>query len=339
MTVYNDISPRTEAFASMDFLTAGLPYLCLELVADALMIPRNKSKAITLRKFNSLGLATTPMVEGVTPAATEYTVTDVTFTLDQYGAYVYITDVVQNTHEDPVLMQLSMRLGEQAAETIETVRFGVAKAGTNVQYAGGVTSRAAVAGTITRATQRTILAGLKTARAKKITNTLRSTPSYGTQSINASFLAIAHPNMEPDIRDMTGFKAVEDYGQMTPFASEIGACEDVRYLISDIIEPWEDAGAAYTGAYKSTGAVQNDVYPILYFAREAFATVALRTYPFKNSNGKTEYVKPVEILISNPKPSESDALAQRGTAGWKTYSTAGIQNDLWMCRAEVCATA
>jgi N4-gp56 family major capsid protein len=338
LTTYNDINPRTEAFASVDFLTAGLPYLCLELVADALLIPKNKSKAISLRKFNSLPLADTPMAEGVTPPATEYTVTDVTFTLDQYGAWVPITDVIMDTHEDPVLQQLSMRLGEQCAETIEKLRYGAAKAGTNVIYANG-TSRTTLAGTINRAMQRRIVAALKTARAKKITSTVRATPNYGTQAINAGFIAIAHPNMESDIRDLTGFKSVEDYGQMTPFSSEIGACEEVRYLLTDTFSPWEDAGAAYTGAYKSTGGANNDVYPIIYFAREAFATVALKTYSFKNSNGKTEYVKPIDLIIRNPKPQDGDELAQRGSAGWKTYHVSGIQNDLWMCRFEGCATA
>lgn len=338
MTTSNDIGYRTEAFASMDFLAAGIPYFCLELVANPVMIPKNKSKAITMRRYNSLELADTPMTEGVTPAATEYDVTDITMTLAQYGAWVPITDVIQDTHEDPVLQQLMPRLGEQAAETIEKLRYGVFKAGTSVMYANG-TSRATLAGVLTRAMQRRIVSALKTARAKKITSMLRSTPNYGTQAVNAAFIAIAHPNLEADIRDMTGFKAVEDYGQITPFAAEIGACEEVRYLLTDTCEAWEDAGAAYDGTYKSTGEANNDVYPILYFGRDAVATMALRTYPFKNSNGKTEYVKPVDILVSNPKAQDGDELAQRGSAGWKTWHASGIQNDLWMCRAEVCATA
>lgn len=336
MTTYNDISPRTEAFASKNFLEVGLPYYCFEIVANALQVPKNNSKTITMRKFDPLAILTTPAVEGVTPPATEYGVTDVPFTLDQWIAWVLITDVILDTHEDPVLQQVSDRLGEQCAESMEVMRFGKYKAGTNVTYANG-TTRDALAGTITRTKQRQIVAALKSARAKKISRTIRSTASYGTQAVNAAFFAIAHPNMEPAIRDMDGFKAVEDYGQITPFLSEVGACEECRYLITDIAVPWEDAGAAPNGTYKSTRGVGNDVYPILYFGRDAVATVALRTYPFKNSNGKTEYVKPVDLIVRNPKPDSQDPAAQRGSVAYKTYNTAGIQNDLWMMRFEGCA--
>ena len=44
------------------------------------------------------------------------TVTDVSITLTQYGGLITISDVVQDTHEDPVLNESVTLLGEQAAQ-------------------------------------------------------------------------------------------------------------------------------------------------------------------------------------------------------------------------------
>lgn len=45
---------------------------------------------------------------------------------------VEITDIVADTHEDPIIKEGTVILGEQAARTVETIRWNVVKAGTNV---------------------------------------------------------------------------------------------------------------------------------------------------------------------------------------------------------------
>ena len=44
-------------------------------------------------------------------------------------------------------------------------------------------------------------------------------------------------------------------------------------------------------------------------------------------------------MVVNPKPSDSDPLAQRGHVSWKAYENAVILNDFWMARLESAATA
>jgi N4-gp56 family major capsid protein len=80
-------------------------------------------------------VAVTPLVEGVTPAGNSISNQDYSVTLSQYGDYVTITDVILDTHTDSVLQETTDILGEQAALTVETLRFNVLKAGTNVFYA------------------------------------------------------------------------------------------------------------------------------------------------------------------------------------------------------------
>ena len=119
---------------------------------------------------------------------------------------------------------------------------------------------------------------------------------------------------------------VEKYGTLTPYENELGKCEDVRYLSSTIFEPWADAGGA-KGTMLSTSGTSADVYPVLYLARDAYGIVALKG------------MWAITPMVVNPKPSDSDPLAQRGHCGWKAMQTAVILNDLWMIRGEVGATA
>lgn len=324
-TTYGDITPRTAAFAIAKLLSRAMPHLVLEKFGQTYPLPERKTKIAKFRRYNKLALATTPLTEGVTPTGTVLTVTDVTATLQQYGDFVTITDVIQDTHEDPVLQQAQEVLAQQAAETVETIRYNILKAGTNVFYANGA-NRAAVNTPITLAHQRRVTRSLKAQNAKHITSIVRSTPSYETQNVEASYVAVCHSDVENDIRGMTGFINTKDYGQISPWENEIGAVEDVRYLRSTLFVPFADAGGLDGNVVLSTTGTNADVYPVLYFAQEAYGIVPLKG------------LKAITPMVVNPQPSKSDPLGQRGHVSWKTMQTAVILNDAWMARLEVAAS-
>lgn len=323
-TAYGDISPRTAAHAAVDMLNRGLPYLILEKFGQARILPDNKSKVITFRRYNSLDTTPSALTEGVTPEAKQLTATDVSATLSQYGDRVTITDVVIDTHEDPVLREATDVLGEQAAEMIETVRFNTLKAGTNVFFANG-SERSDVNTALSLNLQRKITRALKRQNARKVTRIVQSTPNYETRPVAPAYVGLCHPDIENDVRNMEGFVPVEAYGQLTPYESEVGKVEDVRYISSTIFEPWADAGGAKGAMLSSTG-VSADVYPVVYLGRDAYGIVALKG------------INAITPMVVNPKPSDSDPLAQRGHVGWKAMQAAVILNDAWMIRAEVAAT-
>jgi N4-gp56 family major capsid protein len=261
----------------------------------------------------------------VTPGATLLTNTDITATLVQYGDRVIVSDVIQDTHEDPVLQEAIELLGEQAAQMIEKVRYGIIKAGTNVLYANG-SQRTDVNTTLTLALQRRAVRALKRQNARFITTVVKSTPAFGTESVAPGFVALVHPDCANDVRSLTGFVPTEKYGQMTPWENELGKCEDVRYVESTIFEPFADAGGA-KGAMLSTTGVNADVYPVLFLGRDAYGIVALKG------------AFAITPMVVNAKPSDSDPMAQRNHASWKAMQTAVILNDAWMLRVECSATA
>ena len=322
---YGDISPRTAAYAEKELLKRGLPYLVLEKFGQAKSLPSNSTKVEKFRRYNALSNTPTALTEGVTPAGQTLTVTDVTATLVQYGGLVQISDVILDTHEDNTLNESVVLLGEQAAQMIEKMRFGVIKAGTNVLYGNG-SARVAVNTAITTAMQRKAVRALKRQNARPITTIVRSTPSFGTENVAPGFVGLCHPDLEGDIRLMTGFTPAEKYGSITPWENELGKVDDVRYVTSSIFEPWADAGGA-KGTMLSVTGTSADVYPVLYLGRDAYGLIAL----------KGQYA--LTPMVVNPKPSDSDPLAQRGSVSWKAYQTCVILNDLFMARLEVSATA
>ena len=322
---FGDISPRTAAFAAKDLLTRGLPYLVLEKFGQAKTLPSNSSKTIKFRRYTALASTPTALTEGVTPAGTPLTYTDVTANLVQYGNLIQISDVVQDTHEDPVLKEATDLLGEQAAQMVEKMRFGVIKAGTNVLFANGAV-RTAVNTVVTLQLQRRATRALKRQNARLITKVIRSTVAYGTENVAPGYVALIHPDCESDVRNMAGFTAAEKYGAITPWENELGKVEDVRYVTSTIFEPFTNAGGA-AGTMLSTSGTLADVYPILYLGADAYGIVALKG------------AFAITPMVVNCKPSDSDPLAQRGSVGWKTMQTAVILNDSWLLRAEVAATA
>jgi N4-gp56 family major capsid protein len=351
ITSYGDISPAVAAYSVVRMLKRAIPYLQIERFGQTYPLPTNSTQTAKFRRYYMKGttgaagpdtggtngaapafsvpLATTPLVEGVTPSGSMLDNQDYTVTLAQYGDFVTITDVIEDTHTDPVLSQATEILGEQAAQTVETLRFNVLKAGTNVWYANKVAGRVNVATVITLTDQRRVTTGLNRQNAKKITTVVSSNPDFNTKSVEASYMAICHPDLETDLRNMTGFVPVASYGPHTsPFEGEIGSVEQVRYLTSTIFVPWADAATSGAlGSLRSTSGTYADVYPVLYFGRDAFGMV-----PLKGKSSMTP-------MVVNPKPAPGDPLAQRGTVGWKLWTATVILQDAFMARLEVGASA
>ena len=352
ITGYGDISPAVAAYSVVRMLDRAMPLLHLEKFGQTYPLPTNSTQTAKFRRYYlqgaagaagpdngagtngagtafSIPVATTPLTEGVTPSGSMMANTDYTVQLAQYGDFITITDQVFDTHTDPVLAQATDILGEQAAVTFETIRFNVLKAGTNVWYQGNVAGRVNISGAITLADQRRVTTGLNRQNAKKITSVVASTSAFNTTSVEAAYMAVVHPDLDSDIRNMVGFVPVAKYGPHTsPFEGEIGSVEQVRYLASTIMAPWANAATSGTlGALRSTGGTYADVYPVLIFGRDAYGIV-----PLKGKSAMTP-------MVVSPKPAAGDPLAQRGTVGWKAWTGVVILQDAFMGRLEVGATA
>ncbi|MEM9049872.1 MAG: N4-gp56 family major capsid protein [Pseudomonadota bacterium] len=320
------ISQRTNVYAERQMLRYAMATLVLEKTAKNCRMPKNKSDTVKFRRPVPFKAVTSPLVEGVTPTVTTFEYEDVTAVLRQYGEVASITDKVEDLHEDPVLNDMVEQLGENVGRTKEALDYGVVRAGTNVFFANGVL-RSDVNTTITTDRQRAVIRALRAQKAKKFTKMLDGSPKFQTKPIENSYIAIGHTDLEADIRNMVNFTPTAEYGSMTPLCNEeIGAVEDVRYILSPDLEPFQGEGSTTLNGMLNNG-TNVDVYPLMYFGQESWGTVALRDQGAITPS-----------IIPPGQRTKDDPLGQRGVAGWKTYHAAVILNQLWMARAEVGAS-
>jgi len=324
---YGDITPRTAAYAATRMLTRAFPALCMAKFGQMQSVPKGKSKTVTWRRYNKIAVATAALTEGVTPSATSITNTDVSKTLAQYGDRAQITDVILDTHEDPILSEFSDILGEAAGETKETLVYNAIKGGTQKVWANGVAARNLVVTAMSANDVRNGIRQLKRQNAVPITSMLGASTGVGTLPIPPCYVCFIHPDIERDLQAITGYIRVQNYGTWKPLGdNEVGSFENVRFLSSTLCAAEPNAGGA-KGLMISTGGVSADVYLSLMVAKDAYATVAL---------AGAESITP---MVVNPKPSDSDPLGQRGHIAYKFYHAAAILNDAFMTRLETAATA
>jgi N4-gp56 family major capsid protein len=328
-TKYGDISQRTAAYVEAKMLEHAEPIIVLEKFADAKPLPKNTADNVKFRRPIPYAVSTTQIVEGVTPVPKQMQYEDVAVTLGQYGDVVEISDKVFDLNEDPVLNDAAMLAGEQAAETKELIMWGALKGGTNVAYSGTGTpaSRGDVNDTITLNLQRNAIRSLKQQRSRPITKMISPSPKFATEAVSPGWIAFCHSDVEQDLRDMDGFTPVERYGTFQPVHDlEIGKVENVRYILSPVLEAFAGAGSATANGMVTTGS-NVDVYPIVIVSKNSYATV-----PLKGAGSMSPRV------VNPDSIDKSDILGQRGYVGWKMYFAALILNDAWVQRLEVGVT-
>ena len=326
ITNYGAISQRTAAFAVVDMLDHAQAVFVLSQFGLTKELPPNTADTMKFRRPIPFSVATTPLTEGVTPSSQAMQYEDVTVNMQQYGAWTQITDKIQDLAEDPVLKDATMLCGEQAGETKEMLLWATVKAGTSVAYANG-TARNQVNTTITLSLIQGATRFLNAQRAKKNTTMLSASPNYRTKAIEGGFIGVCHTDCDSDIRKISGFFPVADYGSRQPLCpEELGSIETVRFVTSPLLTPWADAGGA-KGLMKSTTGTNADVYPIIIFGKNAYAHVPLK--------GKSAIVPKV---VNPDNIDKTDPLGQWGFVSWKMWDASTILNQLWMIRLEVAVT-
>lgn len=327
---YGDISPRVGIYVVANFLVHAQPTLILERFAMTMAVPKNKSQTIKWRRPIPYAISTEQLVEGVTPAPQGISYEDVTGVLAQYGAWIGLTDVLMDTHEDDQLKTMTMLAGEQAALTKERILWNMMVGGTNVIYSGDATSRGTVEAPIDLDTLRLVQRTLKVAMAKPITRMIDASERIATQPVAPAYVGVGHTNLEQDFRAITGFVPREQYSNTTKLLSEfeIGKVEDLRIILSPHLTYFPSAGAASTGVLTTNG-TNADVYPLVFFGQDAFAAT-----PLKGMDS-------ARVVVKNPQMGTSyeDPLGQRGFVAWKMWYSATRLNEAWIVRVETAASA
>lgn len=318
-TTRSQISRENTEFYDRTLLYRAVAYFVHTKFGQVRDIPRNGgTNRVKFRRYGNLTAATTALTEGVTPAGSSLSVTDITADVSQYGDYITITDVVDYESKDPVLIEAAEILGDQMGDTLDQLTRDVLAAGTVVTYIGdttrgGITTTDLITATEVRKAVRT----LKTAKARRITRMINSSTGIATEPVAASYIGIVHPSTTYDLQDETGWVPVEKYASTTAvMENEVGKLHEVRFI--------ETTNAkVFTGG----GFGSIDVYATLILGMDAYGLTRIAGEAVRN------IVKPLGSSGT------ADPLEQRATSGWKATFVAKILNDNFMVRLEHAVSA
>jgi N4-gp56 family major capsid protein len=326
-TTLSQVVPGVQAFYDRNLLRRAQPNDVHGRFGQKRPIASRNGNQIKFRRYSQLVPQTTPLTEGVTPSGSQLSVTDIVSTLAQYGDYITLTDMVSMTNQDAVVTEATDVLGDQAGTTIDQIRRDVLVAGTNAAYASGAANRSSVINKITGPDLDKAIRFLKGQNAKFMKEGLSSSDHVGTGAIRKAFVCLVHPDVEYDLEQIAGFRAVSDYGsQEGVMEDEIGAYKNIRFVTSTNCKVFPNATGTLTAGFKSTSST-NDVYASLIIAADAYGVSPLA------GQAMNTYVKALGSAGT------ADPLEQRSTVGWKATTTTTILNQTWMIRLESLASA
>lgn len=313
-TTRAQISRENTEFYDRTLLLRAVAYFVHTKFAQVRDIPRNGgTNTIKFRRYGNLSAATTALTEGVTPAGSSLSVTDITATVAQYGDFITISDVIDYESKDPVLVEAAEILGDQAGDTLDQLTRDVLAAGTVVTYVGQSTRSAITATNLITATEvRKATRTLKNAKARRITRMINSSTGVATEPVAAAYIGICHPNTTYDLQDETGWVPVEKYANTVALMeNEVGKIGEVRFIETTNAKVFSGAG--------SNGL---DVYATIIMGTDAYGITRISGEAMKN------IIKPLGSAGT------ADPLEQRATSGWKATFVAKILNDSFMVRLE-----
>lgn len=284
------------------------------------------ANANTINRW-SVTAAAHEVQEGVTPPAESLSYRDVTFRMKQYACLYSYTDKAADLHEDDIPQDQKEQTAERMPLVREMIRYGVMKASSTVQYAGGL-SRSTVSSTITYNSLSLMSRTLKANHGKMKTKILAAGPAFDTSAVEAAYIVFVHTDAEHDIRRLEDFTPIAKYANRQPISEfEFGSCNNYRFITSPELAPYLGAGAAVgTTGLLSAGGANVDVYPFIVCAEECVNDVAL------NLNFEVTH-------IPAKQKTKEDPFGQRGYVGAMFWSAAVVTNPGWIGVIEAGVTA
>jgi len=328
-----DIGYRSTGLVKKRLLRRGNYKLVAGKFGQAFTQPKKTTLTGKWRRYDNFPTAEAPLSEGITPAGRKLAKTDVTSTLQQYGDWAELTDIVFDTHEDDVPAETVDLCGDQMGETVEVVTIATLKSGSNAFYANNAGSRSVVNSPCLAGDFKRIERSLAKNKATMISSMIGASQKISTEPVDPAYICMSHTDIKADIEAMDGFIPCKNYADSTKkvHPSEVGSLGVFRFCLTPLFEAWQAAGTAGT-TYLSSGdipssSVEADVYPMIITGKDAYGVVRLQGL---------DAVKPAVV---RPKPVVGDELGQRGFVSWKIYYTSVILNSSWLARYEVAATA
>lgn len=227
----NTLSPTMKTFYDTELLENARSELIFAQFGKKQPLPANKGRTVEWRKMNTLPIANA-LQEGVVPTGEKLGMTTLTASLEQYGMFVAITDLLDVHAVDNILLGATEELGASAGETKDALIRNVLMTGTNIMYGGLAENVGAIPADET---------GYLTPNMVNIAAT--TLKKNKAPRINGKYVAVVHPSAAHDLRSSSEWIEAHKYAATTEiFNGEIGELHGVRFVESTNAPVYESGG-------------------------------------------------------------------------------------------------
>ena len=301
-TLTEGLSAEMKTFYDMTLIDEAAPALVHDQFGQKRPIPKNGGKVIEFRKFAPLTKALTPLTEGVTPEGKSLDVTTITAEVSQYGDFITMSDMLELTAIDNVVVEALKLLGRQGGAPLDTVVRNILHTGTNVMYCPKI----AEDGSETAVTSRATLDNTCRLTVKQVQKAVAKLRAQNAPPISGKYVAIIHPYAAYDLmRDKEWIDAHKYAQPENMYEGEIGEIAGVRFVQTTEAKIYEGG-----------------IFGTLIFGEGAYGNTEI-------AGGGME-----TIVKQKGSAGTADPLDQRSSVGWKGQKTAEILVEQYMVRVE-----
>lgn len=230
-------------------------------------LPANHGKTVEWRKWNTFAKAD-KLTEGVIPTGQKFGMSSKTGTINQYGTYAAISDVLEMRAYDDVIMGATEEMGASMAETQETLIRDAILTNTNVMYCDNVTLATGAVGTTPESCAE--MEASATARSMLTATMVNKAVTYMKKNrvprINGKYYAVIHPSVAFDLRESEGWLDPRKYSDPENlYNGEIGELHGCRFI--------EDTFAPVLGGSTYQNKATTKTYATYFFGKDSFGII------------------------------------------------------------------
>ena len=304
LTTTSGISPSMQSYYDRKMLEHAKTQFVFANYAQTRSIPKNNGKTVQFRRWTlfTADPDTQALTEGTTPAAQNLSMSAITATVKQYGAYVEVSDLLDLTAVDNIIHDSSELLGEQLGNVLDMIVRDAMSATTNIQYADGKTSDNDItaAQKLTVGEIRKAVRTLKKAKARKFTR----------KGGKPHYICIVDPDAVYDLQSDSLWQDVSKYSNAEQiYDGELGKMFGVVFI--------ETTNAKIV---ENTATTKYGVHQTFVFGADSYGVVDV------TGQGAIK-----AIIKPHGSSGTADPLDQRATVGAKvTAFTACVLNADWL---------
>lgn len=306
------------------------------------------SLSVKWRRMNDLSVATTALGEksgsaahGMGRTAAVPSITDLTVAIAKYGNYINYTEELDLFNVNSRAAQILDVLGRNAGESLNTIMSTVFDGSTNARFAAGAATASVVVTQMAASDIKYVVNYLNRESAMKFFSMGNGSTNVGSNPVRASYFGICHPDVEEDIRLISGFVGVESYGGYIGDVQvgEFGHVNAVRWVSTPICPILTGTNSNTANGFRNGGTgATNIIYKSFVYGREAVGSIGL-------GEDHTEEIylmgdRPPAIELIQHKVGSSgtaDPFNEVGSLAWKAWFAGKILNSAWLWEIDTLA--